>query len=173
MPTASQLKSEIESGPLAAELATHWAAVFPTETEPAEGTPAHARWLRIRGRFGMLTPDAVHGLLKSLNDPTKRTRSVPRKLDLVDLPGAGFDTASLAAVFVHPRYAEFRDVIKEQNHTGAVAMAVMFRALNVVTQADLDAFTSYSQQTTTVPCSRLTELGWAVTESDLQAAKKL
>lgn len=90
--TAADLKAGIETGPLAAALAPFWADVFPHEPEPSdvplptkteppaadESEAAAAlraewaawqtrqRWERISYRFGLLTPDACHHLLRLL-----------------------------------------------------------------------------------------------------------
>lgn len=69
-PTAKQLRAEIESGPLAADLAPFWADVFPAEPEPPlVDVGGRARWERIRPRFGSLTPDAVFHILDVLRRP--------------------------------------------------------------------------------------------------------
>lgn len=77
----AELRTFIETGPLAAALAPHWADTFPREPEPPDvprpegiddgseawvAWQARRRWLRISYRFGLLTPDALHHLVRLL-----------------------------------------------------------------------------------------------------------
>jgi hypothetical protein len=170
-PTPAQLKAEIESGPLAAALAGPWATVFPTEPEPTPGTPAHARWSRIASRFGKLTPDGIAGLKDVLNDPTRASRLVPRRMSLTDLPGAGVNPASVAAVFGHSRFTEFREIVNNQDHAGAKEFAALFSATGVITTEDLTAFNTYADAKVSEECSLLTAKDWEVDDDLLQQAK--
>lgn len=182
MPSPAELKTEIESGPLAAALAPAWAKVFPTEPEPTLGDfaepdrqgkyiRAHARWNRIKDRFGKLTPDGAFEVRAVLADATLSSRRVPRKMSLADLPARGFAVGSIAAVFNHQRFTEFRDIVNGQDHAGAKEMAAMFAAVGVITSADLGVFNAYADETVNEACSRLTAREWEVTEPLLQAAK--
>jgi hypothetical protein len=181
-PTPAELKAEIESGPLAASLAGPWATVFETEPEPQLGDfdppdqqgkydRAVARRERIAPRFGTLTPDGIHDLFKVLRDPSLSSRRVPRTMALGDLIGAGFEPASVGAVFLHDRFTEFRDVVNKQDHAGAKEMATMFAATGTIQPSDVAAFVAYADATVNEACSRLTAREWEVTEPLLQAAK--
>lgn len=140
--TPTQLKTEIESGPLRAALAASWAGGNDTATAA------------------------------TLNDPTLRTRSVPRTLSLTDLASlAGISPASVAAVFNHIRFTDFRDVINKQDVAGSIAMATLFAATGVITGDDLTAFTAYATASVTVACSRAAELGWSITPHNVGEAR--
>lgn len=145
-PTPEELKTEIESGPLAASLATPW----------SQGHDL-----------------TVADLLNSL--ATGRTRLVPRTLSLTELAGdAGFSPQSVAAVFNHSRFSDFRDVINKQDMAGAVAMATLFAATGVIQAGDLTAFTAYATTPVSVACSRAAERGWeSVSHLDVGEARKV
>ena len=145
-PTPAELKTEITAGPLAATIAAPW----------ADGHDL-----------------TVADLLNST--ATGRTRLAPRTLSLTELAGdAGFSPQSVAAVFNHARFSDFRDVINKQDVSGAVAMATLFAATGVIQPGDLSAFTTYATTPVSVTCSRATELGWEpVSHLDVGEARKV
>ena len=146
MPTPAQLKAEIESGPLAASLAAPW----------SQG-------------HDLTVADVLN------STATGRTRQVARTLSLTDLAtSGGFAPTSVAAVFSHVRFSDFRDVINKQDVAGAVAMATLFAATGVIQPADLSAFTTYATTPVSVTCSRAAELGWEpVNHLDVGEARKV
>ena len=67
MPTPAEIIAEIETGPLAAELARLWAWVFETPTEPQPTAPDRVgAWQVKRGRAGRLHPDAAFEIHRRL-----------------------------------------------------------------------------------------------------------
>ncbi len=193
-PTPEQLKTEIETGPLAASLLPLWngpTAVFPSEPEPPvaplPGSPldpddaasveawaayqTRQRWERIRSRFGRLTSATAHDVLEILRRPDGTTRDVPRVMALTDLVGL-FAPSEVAAVFTHDRFPEFRDTVNNQDHGGAKAMADLFAGLGVISAGSATAFATYANGEQSVPCSRLTALDWTGVDYDLLAAAK-
>lgn len=196
--TAADLKAEIETGPLAAALAPFWADVFPTEPEPPaadrpegidDGSPAWAawqarqRWERISYRFGRLTPDAAFGLLAVLHDGTRRSRPFPiavgsfttflagrgllRKIKAATTnatyPEAVRDICDLVATVTLA--APDRQVDPADPQTAGMVGALV--TAGIATADDAAALAAYCAR----PCSRLAELGWAVDEAALHAAK--
>ena len=170
-PTPAQLKAEIETGPLAAALASAWATVFPSEPEPSPGTAAHARWQRIQSRFGTLTPDASETIRVILHDRTRASRTVPKTITLSDLPSRGFQPASIANVFNHQRFADFRDIVNNQDRPGATEMATLFAATGVITAGDLTVFTDYLAEETSETCSLIEAKQWVVDIDLIHQAK--
>ena len=182
-PTLAQLKAEIESGPLAADLATAWATVFPTEDEPEAGTPAHARWERVRDRFGTLTPDAVADILRVLGDGTKRSKPFPMAVATFTqflasrsllrriksavndsgLPDAVRDICDLIVTLTQSA----PDRVVDPTDAAVDGMMAALVAAAVVTAEDTTAFVAAC----TKPCSRLVELGWQVSAESVRLAK--
>lgn len=64
-PTPEELKTEIESGPFAEELAVYWANVFPQHHKP-----------ELAWRTGKLTPDAAYDICRILTDTSRRTKTL-------------------------------------------------------------------------------------------------
>jgi hypothetical protein len=77
-PTHEEIITEIESGPLAAQLAPHWNRVFvaPVEAKPLDRTMAKS-WEAKTERAGLLHPDAAHAIHKILTTGIPNTRTVP------------------------------------------------------------------------------------------------
>lgn len=201
--TPQQLKTEVETGPLAAALAPFWAGVFPAEPEPPApeppqappGDPAWAayeaavqsrlRWERIRGRAGTLTPDAAYGVLAVLGDGTRRSRPAPMPVGdfAVFLAGRGLLRPIKEAAANPLRPPAVRDVcdlvatlvtaspdrVVDPASPAVRDMMGTLVAGGLVGPADWDAWLAACRR----PCSRLAELGWAVSAGDLQAARAL
>lgn len=176
--TPAELKAEIETGPLAAALAAPWADTFPAEPEPPDTnpkSPMRLRWERIRTRFGTLTPDAVHDLLKVLTDPTRRTRAnefmsrgaflAAISVFVIPLMSAPEAVRTKWGMLLNLATGGDADVrIARPELQGLFDLAL---ADGLIDQTQRASFTSAG----VVPCSRLDELGWTVTAADLQNAK--
>lgn len=173
MPTPAELRAEITTGPLAAALAAPWGLVF------ADG-PA--------SRVGRLTPDGVAGLLAVLSDPARgRTRVTPLALSFFHqfLMSRGLVRPIQAGIGNEALPAAARDIcagltlmltgggdrerLVDMDDPGTAAMVDALVATGIASAADKTALLAFM----TRPCSRLAELGWSVTEADLQAAKAL
>lgn len=185
MPSVAELKTEIETGPLAAACAPFWAQVFPTEPEPAQDSPARARWDRIKFRFGTLEPDGAFGVLAVLNDPARgRTRLEPIRVSafaqfaaargfLVNVQTTAADAGANASIrnicallMLTIQGASDRSI--DPNDAPTVDMIDALVAAGVASADDKAALLAAC----TVPCSRLDELGWQnVTIEAVQAAK--
>lgn len=171
IPTPQQLKAEIEGGVLAPALAPHWGNVFPAEVEPpVEDTQAHARWVRISPRFGLLTGDGIDGLLATLNDPgLGRTRPeylIPRGKFAGLLAGIAVGLANKpeavqnkwrTVLSLTPAGNELVDV---RTVAGILDAAVGDGLLTPELAADI-------KDGSPVACSRLAELGWTGVTADL------
>lgn len=181
-PTPAELKAEVESGPLSAALLPFWSDVFQSEDEPAEDDEAgHARWDRIKSRFGTLTSDGAAGCLGVLRDPARRTRTVAVGLPVFTnflmargllkalIDGQGHADPQVASVcwgvVLLIQGASDRAVDPSDPATAGMVNALV--AGGVFTRADADAFAAFC----TRPASRLDELGWTVTVEDFRAAK--
>lgn len=153
-PTPQQIRDEVASGPLAADLAPHWADVFPAHDKP------EMAW-----RTGALTPDAAYAIRSVLTDPTRRTKPG----DLVLSRGAFL--AALAGLA--PALAA-KDAATQQKWGLLLNLATGgdsdVRVSRPEIQALLDAAVADGlmaaatrdslRPPTTVPCSRAEELGW-------------
>jgi len=181
--SVAELKSEIETGPLATAMAPFWADVFPVEPEPPESAPQEAkdRWSRIQHRFGKLTPDAVYNLLSIFS---AQTQSSPQPITVAVftqfLASRGLLRKIKAAATAAGPIGDICDLIvtisnsAPGNHVdpsdqGVIAMVDAVVAAGIATSEDKTEFLAACSQ----PCSRLFVLGWAVTERDLHAAKEL
>lgn len=185
MPSAAELKAEIESGPLAAACAAGWAQVFPFEPEPAQDSPERARWERIRARFGRLTPDGAAAVLAALNGPDAgRTKLAPIRLSAF----AQFAAARGFLVTVQTTAADPQANPSIRNICSLVVLSIQGASDRSIdpndppTAAMIDALVAAGVATAndkaalltacTVSCSRMDELGWhGVTLEHVQDAK--
>ena len=178
--THAELKAEIESGPLAAALAPLWANVFPAEPEPVEEA-AKPRWDRIKHRFGKLTPDGVYDILQLLN---ANTQSMPQQITVATftrfLASRGLLRKLKAAAGTPGPIGDICDLIVTITNSApeskvdaadpeVMAMIDAVVMSGIATAEDKAAFLAVCSQ----PCSRVQQLGWAITEQDLHAAKEL
>lgn len=184
--TPQQLKTEIETGPLSQELAGPWGNVFPTELQPSQIDPeitqeTRDRWERIKHRFGKLTPDGIYDLLRILNT---KTRSKPQQITVAAftrlLAGRGLLRKLKVEATQQGPVGDICDLIVTITNSapeskvdpadpevlGMIDAVVMS---GIATADDKTAFLTACSQ----PCSRAEELGWTVTESDLNAAKEI
>lgn len=148
MPTPAELKTEIETGPLAADLAPFWADVF---AEP--------------GRAGRLKPDAAFAIHQILTDPTRATKPgavvMSRGAFLSVLAGFAPALATKDAVtqskwglLLNLATGGDTDVrVSRPEIQGLFDLAVAERLIG---QAVRDAM----RAPTSVPCSRSEALGW-------------
>ena len=174
--TADQIRTEIETGPLAAELATFWGDVFPTEPEPPADDPARPRWERISGRFGQLKPDAAYDLCRVLTDPTRRTRATPgvsrgsflAALAPLAIALAGKDAATQQKWLPVLNLATGGD---DEVNIARPDLQAMFdlAVADGLMSADLRAYLATGPA---LPCSRADELGWVGLTPDLIAVAK-
>lgn len=187
--TTADLKTEIESGPLAAVLAPFLTDVFPAEPEPPAapkptdgpdtGGPAweayqtRARWERIRHRFGLLTPEACDGILRVLSAPsfTRLSPEVTRgqfmatlaKLS-VRLSGKATDVVDRwKLILTLAAGGDDRINLARPDVADMFALAV---ADGLLSTEEKDAILSGVP----VSCSRLDLLGWSVTGDVIQVA---
>lgn len=166
-PTAAQLKQEVESGPLALELAPFWADVF-DDLEPMRTKLLH--------RQGWLKPDAAFEIRRVLADPTKRTKAntlvsrgaflaslAPLSTTIAALP----DTAFKAWLLVIQMAVGGDDMV---NLARPSIVDLFDKAVQsqLITEQEKDAILDQGGTTTQ---SRLDELGWSVTVDQIQQAK--
>lgn len=180
--TPQQLKTEIETGPLAQELSGPWSDVFPVEPEPPVDAPQEAkdRWARINHRFGKLTPDAVYGILQVLN---AGTQSMPQRTTVATftrfLASRGLLRKLKAGATVAGPIGDICDLIVTITNSApeskvdpadpeVMAMIDAVVMSGIATADDKAAFLAVCSQ----PCSRAQVLGWTITEQDLHAAKE-
>ena len=77
-PTLAEIIVEIETGPLAAQLAPYWAQVFVAPTEPRPTTRDRlGAWEVKTARAGRLHPDAAYAIYKILSTGVPNRRNVP------------------------------------------------------------------------------------------------
>lgn len=170
--TPAQLKAEIESGPLALECEPFWADVF-DDPEPLR--------TKLAFRQGTLKPDAVYGLLKVLNNPsfaTKQATTVSRGAFIAMIAPLSFTLTALpSSPETNTIKDAWRDVFTlltggddEVNISRAQIGSLMDLAIShgLLTTQQKEAIIASGGS---VPQSRLQQLGWTVTDVDLQAAK--
>jgi hypothetical protein len=179
MPTPAQIRAEVEdaAGPLFAQYAPHWAAVFPAEPEPPEGDPARPRWLRIAPRFGTLLPDAafaIHALLTSRETGRAiAARTLSRGAFLGRLaPFAvrilSLDDAKRAAWSMALQMLAGGDDVIDITRPEIQGMLDAATADGLLTAPERAGFVNAG----TMPCSRAEELGWGPFAYDLVALAK-
>lgn len=167
-PTAAQLKQEVESGPLALELAPFWADVF-DDPEPLRTKLLH--------RQGMLKPDAAYEIHRILSDSSKRTKAnklvsrgaflaslAPLSSVIATLPDVSFKAWSLVI-----QMAVGGDDTVNLEHPSIIGLFDSAVSSGLITEQQKDAILS---QGGTTNQSRLDELGWSgVTTDMIQQAK--
>lgn len=167
-PTPQALKEEVESGPLAADLAAYWSDTF----------QAHPTKPGLDSRVGRLKPDAAFEIRRVLNDPTRRTKT------LKYLTRGDFLAALAPMVLLLPTLSDAKQKVWERLLNMLTGSNADVDVTRPSVQALLDVAVSdgllTSQQRAalanggTSTQSRLEELGWSnVTAVDLDEARLL
>lgn len=165
--TLAELKAEIESGPLASELAAWWADVF-DDPEPQRTKLPH--------RQGWLKPDAAYEIHRILSDSSKRTKAnaivsrgaflaslAPLSTTISALPETAFKAWSLVI-----QMAVGGDDTVNLARPSIVGLFDSAVSSGLITEQQKDAILNQGGTTTQ---SRLEELGWSVAVDQIQQAK--
>lgn len=165
--TLAELKAEIESGPLASELAAWWADVF-DDPEPLR--------TKLAFRQGTLKPDAAYEINRILSDSTKRTKAnklvsrgaflaslAPLSATIAALPDTAFKAWSLVI-----QMAVGGDDVVDLARPSIVGLFDSAVSSELITTEQRNAILNQGGTTTQ---SRLEELDWSVTVDQIQQAK--
>lgn len=200
MPTPKELRAEIETGPLARELAPFWADVFPLEPEPenvAKPEEAenrgneqkwaawrlHEKWQRGLGRVGLLKPDATYAIEAILRNPAAgRTKAFPMKLSSLLqfltkrrilkrlIDGQNHAEAGAASVCCNLVLQMQSGADREVDPDDAAVQEMIAELLQTGLVGEED-LAAFSAACTR-PCSRLDELDWSVNLAQIEEAKR-
>jgi len=160
VPTPSELKTEITTGPLAADLAPFWADVFAEDF-----------------RAGRLKPDAAFEIHRVLTDPAQATKAgvlvMSRGAFLAVLAGfapvlATKDAATQARWSLLLNLATGGDADVRVSRPEIQGLFDLALAEGLVDQTTRDAMRAPA----TVPCSRSDALGWGSWDYRLAIAAK-
>jgi hypothetical protein len=162
--THQEIRKEILEGPLSREIAPCLTMVF-NDLEPIRSKLPH--------RQGMLTPDGAFEILRILNDPTKRPKknTVVNSVDFIKaLYPLFFKIAKLSQTrqdywnLMLKLVSENQIEISKSQINDLIEMAIVDNIMDKeLKQSLLNLFVDGTQ-------SRLNELGWNLTNEDIQSA---
>jgi len=166
----AQLKSEIESGPLAALCAPYWLDVF-DDAEPLR--------TKLVGRQGLLKPDAAYEIWRILSDDTRRTKLVTVVSRGVFIGAISPHLSPIASGAMADASRGYWQLIMALLPGADEEVDLSMPSIqSLLLAAQNDGIVTEQQRQTILACggtttqSRLAELGWRATVDDVQRCKK-